>query len=88
MKSIIVEDGHINVNLNDVAAENDYHVCGRCASKTVLVSAIGSCWEYDPEPFKSGEEVELSGEPSISSEITGHYCMTCHLLTSVCINIY
>ena len=69
--------------------------CDHCDSRTVLVSFYGSV-SVDEEPFESGEHTEDSPEAKqgieipddvyVDDEITGHYCIKCNVLTTLCIN--
>lgn len=69
--------------------------CNHCDSRTVLVSFYGDV-SVDSEPFGPGEQAEDSAEAKIGIEIpevlevddelTGHYCLKCERLTTLCLN--
>lgn len=69
--------------------------CDHCDSRTVLVSFYGSA-SVDQEPFESGEYaddspeakqgIEIPEDVDVDDEITGHYCIRCDCLTTLCIN--
>lgn len=64
----------------------DYHVCNKCGNKTLLICA-GEEWSVDSEPYKAGEEAEDAPDyVTISAEVTGHFCETCGLMTSLSFN--
>jgi len=63
-----------------------YIYCGKCQTKLMLVSAHGE-WKVDSEPFKDGEEKpEDCPDEVFPGEVTGHYCVTCEVLTSLTYN--
>lgn len=69
--------------------------CYACGARTVLVAFCGEA-RVDEEPFKSFEKKEDSPEHKrgmhipdavqIGDELTGHYCLTCGVLTSIAFN--
>ena len=69
--------------------------CDHCDSRTVLVSFYGNA-SVDQEPFESGEYsedspeskqgIEIPDDVYVDDEISGHYCIKCDALTTLCIN--
>lgn len=69
--------------------------CIHCDSRVVLVSFYNDV-QVDQEPFESGEYAddspeaksgaEIPGHVEIHDEISGHYCLSCSSLTSLCLN--
>lgn len=80
---------------NFVFGENHSQRCLVCDARTVLVSFGGNA-DVDSEPFESGEYaddtpeskqgVEIPTDVFVNDEITGHFCIRCDALTSLCLN--
>jgi len=68
--------------------KDGYSLCDECGGKTMLVYPYDE-WRVDDEPYKNGETVELDSEIADGievSEVTGHYCKHCNILTSITYN--
>lgn len=71
-------------------SDGEYHYCGTCGAKTVLVCALAE-WSVDQEPYKSGEEGRDLDDPppeyvEVHAEVTGHFCLECRHLTTICVH--
>jgi len=73
----------IGIRFGEHLGEGGYYLCGKCNSKTILVSTNGD-WSVDEEAFKNGEQTP-DGTPDevYVGEVSGHYCLKCEMLVSV-----
>ncbi|KKL57401.1 hypothetical protein LCGC14_2235800 [marine sediment metagenome] len=70
----------------EIVDDEGYRRCIECKSKTILVYPIGP-WTPDDEPFKAGEVITCEELDDIEiGEVTGHWCPTCEILTSLTYN--
>ena len=83
------------VHANIVFGENGQGRCKHCESRTALISFYINA-TVDQEAFESGEYnedtpeakagLEIPDDVDVGDELTGHYCLKCDRLTSICFN--
>ena len=66
--------------------EDGYMYCGKCGTRLLLAYPFQE-WQVDSEPFKDGEEKPADCPEEVDvGEVTGHFCSSCNILTSITYN--